>query len=297
MAQAAAGPSVPAMTSRPAIVVGIDGSSRGADALAFALVLAGAVRTGVLLVHAYGPSEDREQARAILDAARPPAADVPVDEVAYADPSPARALQRVAAARHATVIVVGPSHRAGLGLVLPGSTGQQLLHDAARAVAVVPRGWRPGADAPLARIGCGYDGSPESHAALDAAVALTRAVGGRLDVMRAFWSAPASVAGAADLEARARAGLGEAVQALPADVDAHARVFLGSPERALVAHTGELDLLVVGSRGKGPLAAAWAGSVSSRVIREARCPVLVVERGATFGLAEPLEDPAATQPA
>ena len=155
----------------------------------------------------------------------------------------------------------------------------------------------PTTGAPLAPAFGPTEVREEARALLDAAVALTRAVGGRLDVMRAFWSAPASVAGAADLEARARAGLGEAVQALPADVDAHARVFLGSPERALVAHTGELDLLVVGSRGKGPLAAAWAGSVSSRVIREARCPVLVVERGATFGLAEPLEDPAATQPA
>jgi hypothetical protein len=37
--------------------------------------------------------------------------------------------------------------------------------------------------------------------------------------------------------------------------------------------------------------------VSAHVIREARCPVLVVVRGATFRLTEPLEDPAATQSA
>jgi nucleotide-binding universal stress UspA family protein len=270
------------MTTRPQIVVGIDGSSRGDDALAFALALGEAVGTGVLLVHAYGPGEGAP-ARAILASRGSSPASVPVESVAYGDDSAARALDRVAAARSASLIVVGPSHRAGLGLVLPGSTGQQLVRRTRRAVVVVPRGWRPAGDPPLRRIGCGYDGSAESQAALGAAVALTRLTGGELEVMRAFWfpplAGPQAIAASADLEARARAGLGEAVQRLPEDLPARARVLRNDPARALVAQSRELDLLVLGSRAHGPLSAALAGSISGPVIREAACPVLVVPRG------------------
>jgi nucleotide-binding universal stress UspA family protein len=282
------------MTTHPRIAVGIDGSSRGDDAFAFALALARAIRTGLLLVHAHGPDVDREHARAILAEREERAAGVPVEVVAYADPLPARALVRVAAARRAAVIVVGPSHRAGLGLVLPGSTGQQLLAEAARAVAVVPHGWRPAEDRPLHHVGIGYDDTAEARAALRSAVALTRALGGSLDVMRAFWSAhPRDVAGYADLEARVQAGLGAVVQDLPEDVDAHARVLFNDPGKALVARSHELDLLLLGSRGKGPLASIWAGSVSSHVIREAACPVIVVPRGVDLALPEELDRPAA----
>ena len=48
------------MTAHPKIVVGIDGSSRGDDALAFALVLSRALRTGLLLVHAYSSAGNRK---------------------------------------------------------------------------------------------------------------------------------------------------------------------------------------------------------------------------------------------
>ena len=273
------------MTTEPKIVVGIDGTSSGDDALAFARALAVALGAGLVLTHSHGPDEDRDAARAILEARRADLgeADVDVELEPFANPSAARALQRVAAARRAALVVVGPSHRAGLGRVVPGSTGQQLVHETPRAVAVVPRGWRPRAENPLAHIGCAYDASPEAEAALAAAVTLTQELGGRLDVMRAFWSPPLSgasgIALAADLEARGQAGLGRVVQALPADVDAHARLLLNDPARALVARSREVDLLVIGSRAYGPLHSVWAGSVGRQVLNEAACPVIVVPRG------------------
>jgi nucleotide-binding universal stress UspA family protein len=41
-----------------------------------------------------------------------------------------------------------------------------------------------------------------------------------------------------------------------------------------------LDLLVLGSRGYGPLGAVVLGSVSNALVRTANCPIVVVPRSA-----------------
>jgi len=281
------------MTDHPKIVVGIDGTPRGEDALAFATVLARMVGCGLLLAYIYGADETLADAHALLDPRRDAMTDVTAEVTAYSDSFPARGLARIAAARHADVIVVGSSHRAGIGLMLPGSTGERLLHETSRAVAIVPRYWRPPHTGPLVRVGCGYDGTQRSEAALATATALTRVGGGELDVVHAFWSAslgsPVGIAVLADLEARADA----AVRSLPPGVWAHATAQIDDPVHALVASSRELDVLVLGSPGKGPLNAAVTGSVSSHVIREASCPVLVVTHEAppvVVGLEHPGEE-------
>lgn len=72
------------------------------------------------------------------------------------------------------LIAIGSSRRGAIGRVLPGSTGEKLLHGAPCAIAVVPRGY---AAQPVRKIGVAYDGSPEAKAALDSAVNLARAFG------------------------------------------------------------------------------------------------------------------------
>jgi nucleotide-binding universal stress UspA family protein len=59
----------------------------------------------------------------------------------------------------------------------------------------------------------------------------------------------------------------------------HARV--GRPDEEIVRLAEELGvgLVVLGSRGLGPLRRALMGSVSSSVVRHAHCPVLVVRNG------------------
>jgi nucleotide-binding universal stress UspA family protein len=44
--------------------------------------------------------------------------------------------------------------------------------------------------------------------------------------------------------------------------------------------SGELDLLVLGSRGHGPVRAVLLGSVSSALVRSAESPVVVIPREA-----------------
>jgi nucleotide-binding universal stress UspA family protein len=56
----------------------------------------------------------------------------------------------------------------------------------------------------------------------------------------------------------------------------HARV--GFPDAQIVGLAGKLGagLIVMGSRGLGPLKRALMGSVSDSVVRHASCPILVV---------------------
>ena len=44
----------------------------------------------------------------------------------------------------------------------------------------------------------------------------------------------------------------------------------------LLAFGDEVDLLIVGSRGHGPLRRLVLGSTSLQLTREARCPLLIV---------------------
>ena len=54
----------------------------------------------------------------------------------------------------------------------------------------------------------------------------------------------------------------------------------GKPADVLITLSETVDMMVIGSRGYGPRKAVLLGGVSGQVIRSARCPVVVVPRGA-----------------
>jgi nucleotide-binding universal stress UspA family protein len=137
------------------ILIGVDGSERSEDALAFGRSLALAADAPVILAMAHRleplrPGAEEHEAFLRQDAERTLARlAVELEDVSdvalrplVANTSPAHALQATAEAEQAGIIVVGSSHTGRLGRVLPGSTAERLLHGAPCPVAVVPLGYR-----------------------------------------------------------------------------------------------------------------------------------------------------------
>ena len=202
--------------------------------------------------------------------------------------SPADALQALAESGEADLIVLGSTHHAHLGSVSPGSVAEHLLHGARCRLVIAPKGYAR-ADHSQDRLrvaAVGFDGMAESFAALDEAARLASKFGGSLRVIGVATPVPAMGAAAA-AQAGGEAGpdfqtqLRDAVAELPPELRALAVFERGDPaEKLLDAAEMGVDLLVLGSRGFGPVMRLLLGSVSARVIREAPCPVLVVPRPA-----------------
>jgi nucleotide-binding universal stress UspA family protein len=202
--------------------------------------------------------------------------------------SPADALQALAERGEADLIVLGSTHHGHFGSVSPGSVAEQLLHGARCRLVIAPKGYGS-ADHSQDRLrvaAVGFNGMAESFAALDEAARLAAKFGGSLRVIGVAAPIPAAgVAAAAQADAEAgpdfQTQLNDAVAELPPELRAQPVFERGDPAAKLLedAEIG-VDLLVLGSRGFGPLMRLLIGSVSSRVIRQAPCPVLVVPRPA-----------------
>jgi nucleotide-binding universal stress UspA family protein len=227
--------------------------------------------------------------------------------------SAARALHEEAEAADAGLLVVGSSRHRGAERVVLGSTGERLLHGAPCPIAVVPPDWT--ASNPPATIGVGYVDTDEAREALRGALALAREAHATLRVITVVKVSSAiladtepTTAGRADrrdledVEGEQRVlaekELRRVVSELPGDVPVEVDAFVGDPAETLVDLSAQLDLLVCGSRGYGPVRAVLLGSVSRRVVAEARCPVIVLPRGVKASLESLMEEvPGAAAPA
>jgi nucleotide-binding universal stress UspA family protein len=283
------------------IVVGIDDSAGAQDALAFATRVAQSTGASLRLVSAFPYSDVpsraangayreflRADAQAVLDRVAAGVEGITTSTEAIADPSAPHALHAVSERDGVSLVVVGSTRRGPAGRVVPGSTGERLLHGSPCPVAVVPRGYA--AAGPIGTVGVGYDGSDESEAALAAAYQVARHFDADLRVIRIF---DATMVGTPalmtvpgpygnvheDYEAQQREGLDEAVAAMPSDVRVETGFVAGSAGHELAAQSESVDLMLVGSRGYGPRAAVLLGGVTHTLIRKAACPVVVLPRG------------------
>lgn len=285
------------------IVIGYNDREEAHDALALGRLLSRATGEGMLLVAAF-PYDDLMMADELLsrylaeDAERlfgELAHDDSLDTRAVGDHSPARALHDVAEEVGASIVVVGSSHRGALGRVLPGSVGERLLSVAPCPVAVAPRGFAGEREPRLRELGVAFDGSPESWAALALARDLAADAGAKVRlaaVLEGFGSEAlafrfaelSEIANVEEVDESRRRKLQEQLDQglaeLPEELRGATTMLEGEPGEELVrlAEHEELDLLVTGSRGYGPLRRVLLGSISAKLVRDAGCPVVVVPR-------------------
>lgn len=288
------------------VLVGVEGGPHGRDAIALASrlvqddgkltlvnVFSGATRS----IDAVTPGmveEDRARSQALLEHELE-AAPAGTEALAVDAMQPGEGLHLAAERLEADLLVVGSCRRGPFKRVLLGDDTRASLNGAPCAIAVAPSGYSD-REAPLGTIGVAYDGSPESEAALAAA----RDLAGRTDaVIRALQIVSVSYYDYMGMMAPSGGGIDEMVKsadgemkALPG-VDGRAEYGLAGEE--LAAFSGEVDLLIVGSRNYGPARRLMVGSTSAHLQRHARGPLLVLPRGAAQPKV-PSSDDAAGQP-
>jgi len=271
------------------IMVGVDEHAGGRDAIALAEMLLAPdgeltlahVYTGTpAIAHVATPSYDiaeREQALKLLERAREQA-QIEASLRCTASRSVGRGLHELAERETADLLVLGSCRRGHVGRVLVGDDTRAALNGAPCAVAIAPAGY---SDEPRVtrEVGVGYDGSPESAHALELAREISRDLGAKLSAfttvsvpLSTLGSGPLSLSDAIDkLVSRAR----DRIAAL-GGVEAHAAY--GETADELAVYSASLDLLIVGSRGYGPVGRLIHGSTSQRLARLARCPLVVLPR-------------------
>ena len=284
------------------IVVGYDGSAAAAAALTWAIDEGRRLATPVRLVYVlewpvhldpiaqrpagWPDSQFRRDAEAVVEEAAADAArsepDVTVRSVVLEGPVAATLCTLSAQAR---MIVLGHRGVGGFSGLLVGSVSLAVTAHAHCPVVVV-RGGSPEErrDLPVA---VGVDDSVTSQLAIGFAFeeAASRGVG--LVAVRAWQPPPVPwrtdvrplSLDADELETAERHALHEALapwrdrySAVPATT----RLCPSNASHALVTQSGEAQLIVVGSRGRGGFTGLLLGSVSQQLLHHAHCPVAVV---------------------
>lgn len=286
------------------IVVGADGGASDGPALRWAAKLAH--RTGLPLVAVHSSEPEALAARAagagapditaLLEAEDARAKTVRETVTALAEElgitattvvergSPVRSLLEHQG--QAALIVVGTGRKGALEEFVLGTTSIGVAAHATVPVVVI----NPEVDVEAldtGRIAVAIDGSDDSEAAARAAVRYAALSGSSITAVTAWYlevvngyvvtepDSPEWKQIERDREEMLRDVLRPALQDHP-DVQVDYQVRRGPIVPTLTEASRDVDLVVVGSRGRGAFTGRLLGSVSQRVMRSAVCPVMVV---------------------
>jgi nucleotide-binding universal stress UspA family protein len=275
-------------------IVGVDGSPDSRAALSWAVAMASDIGGAVtpltvwrvpLSISLGARHRVLEVDRLGLEAEAATLASATVDDVD--DPTDVVGAPRVVEGHPARVllaesnpesgVVVGRRGVSDLKHRLLGSVSQYLATHAHGPVVVVPASW---ATAPCRRIVVGFDGSDHAAAALrwtlDVAPPEAEVIA-LIAIDLVPWLGPELVEERyGDLLDEARQRLLAAVDEVDAAGRAERNVVLHGARQALASAGADADLIVVGPRGIGGVARSILGSVTTWLLHDAPCPVVIV---------------------
>lgn len=284
-------------TAQHPVVVGVDGSDQSMLALRFGVHEAERAGCGLKLVHAISDSAPMAPLLMVAAGAMVEAGEQIAHEAAarvagltgggVAVETVVQLGARVSvldeASRGARMVVLGHRERSALGRIFTSSTTTGLAARAHCPVVCVPAAWSPDSDS--GRVVVGVEGSRPATPVLEVAFASAAARKAQLTVLHA-WKLPSpydDVVGAHATDAEWREAATAAMEALMADcraahpeVDVELDLRHQHPAHALVGATEGADLLVLGRRGSGSPFGFYLGSIARTLIREARCPVVII---------------------
>ena len=209
---------------------------------------------------------------------------------AVAEPSAAMALQRAGEEADAGLIVLGATHRTGLRRTVPGTTAGAVIQGSPVAVAIVPSGYADtDHERPFGLVVAAVDGGDESERVARVASRIARRVGAALRLVTVahvpYTDGPEYAGNLGYGSAKELIGetlaktldkAAGAATAVGTQVDT--RLVDGEVADTIARESEAGDLLVIGSRGYGPLRRVVLGSQTGRILNAARCPVLVIPR-------------------
>jgi nucleotide-binding universal stress UspA family protein len=260
------------------VLVGVDGTPTGRDAIALAhglcahggrLTLANIVLMPTPTYRNFHMTPVGRDRFEMLERERD-AIGVAAELTGMFAASVGRGLHQLGLDCDADLLVVGSSSRGPVRRVLVGDDARGTITGASCPVAVAPHGYVE-QTYEIENVGVAYDGGAEAEAALAVARQFAAAHGARLAALTVVSPVAGAMPDVPTLQRAARDSLRQLE-------GVEGRVAVGTPAGELVAFGEELDLLVVGSRGRGPLRRLILGSTSVQLAREARCPLLIVPR-------------------
>lgn len=277
------------------VVVGVDGSRHSDEAIEWAARYALEHRRPLTIAHAAGsiarvntlidPAVTRQSlrmaGRRVTDAALAAVQQISPDlEVAVHMPLAEPRDMLLAAAEHASLVVLGSRGRGSLATFVLGSVSVGVSSHAPCPVVVVRPSPRDG------HVVVGIDGTEASFGALELAFDMASWQHRRLDVVHTWggdgpYPALLTYDQRRELmtehELRVAESIAGFTEKYP-DVEVAQYVVENDAAKALVIASEKASLVVVGSRGRGDAAAVILGSVSRSVVEHAKCSVAVVRR-------------------
>lgn len=267
-------------------LIGIDGTSGGRDALALAEQIRPSEATLVhvwdradgLVAVAVGARHPSQSARELLLEQQLQTVDGP-RTAARGSFRFADGLREAEREFNADLLIIGSSGHFG-------ETGmsehvREALRGSPCALAVATAGFADDAR-PFERIGVAFDGRPSALAALSTASSIADEHCAELHAAEVLpfdplrprldpLAAAHTIDNLSGSSARRFAELAERS-------DATAHVYDGDTRERLLAFSKSVDLLVIGSRGRGPVRSLILGSTTELILERAHCPVLVTTR-------------------